>query len=227
MNSIKCIAFDLDDTLLDTSHKLVPEASRQACQAMIDFGLQCSLDECMDLRKAMAENHSHTEIFSEIANRYSCKNPVAAVESALQKFYMPQVPDLLTPMAGVIENLEYLQVKYKLYIVTMGELATQNKKIEALRISHYFQKIYVINGFKGLKKQEAFEDIIKTNGIQPHELLSVGNRISSEIHDANILGAKSCFFAFGEHKNEKRVSRFDEPLYTIKNHRELLSTCEL
>lgn len=227
MNSIKCIAFDLDDTLLDTSHTLVPAASQKACQAMIDFGLECKLQECLDLRQSLAESLSHTEIFPEIVNRFPCKDPKSAVEAALKNFYGPEVPSYMNPMPGVIENLEYLKGKYKLFIVTMGQEETQKKKIEALRISHYFEKIYIVNGFKGDKKQQAFENIVLENNIQTHELLSIGNRISSEIHDANVIGAKTCFFAFGEHKNEKRRSAFDTPHFTVKNHRELLSTCEL
>ncbi len=227
MSSIKCIAFDLDDTLLDTSHTLVPAASQKACQAMIDLGLECKLQECMDLRQSLAESLSHTEIFPEIANRYPCKDPKSAVEAALRHFYSPEVPSFMNPMPGVIENLEYLKGKYKLFIVTMGEEETQKKKIAALRISHYFEKIYIVNGFKGHKKQTAFENIVLENNIKNSELLSIGNRISSEIHDANVIGAKTCFFAFGEHKNEKRLSSFDNPHYTVKNHRELLSTCEL
>lgn len=227
MSSIKCIAFDLDDTLLDTSGILVPEASRRACQAMINYGLECELQQCLDLRGQLTIDHSHTEIFPIIAERYSCTQPEQAIAAAIREFYNPEIPDFLPPLPGVIENLEYLSTKYQLFVVTMGNQATQLKKVNALKISHYFEKIYVVDSLQQQKKRKAFEDIIASHNIQPEELLSIGNRISSEIRDANVLGAKSCHFYFGEHRDEPFGTPFDKPHFIIKNHRELRSTCNL
>lgn len=47
MAAIKCIAFDLDDTLVDTSQLLVPLAARQACEAMINNGVKGDIDTCL------------------------------------------------------------------------------------------------------------------------------------------------------------------------------------
>lgn len=227
MMKYKSLAFDLDDTLLDTSGLLVPEASRQACEAMIAAGLQCSLAECMSLRRSMAADHSHTEIFAHIANRFGATQKGKAIHDALNQFYNPAIPATLPLLPGSLENILNLKSKYNLFLVTMGSLKTQQLKIQALGIAEHFQKIYILNGFLGERKESAFRDIIHCASHQPQELLSIGNRLSSEIRDGKKIGADTCYFAFGEHLGEAPLYPEDRPDFTISHHQELIKTCGL
>ena len=47
----RTIIFDLDDTLLETSRLLVPQAERESCLEMIAAGLDCDLDTCLKARR--------------------------------------------------------------------------------------------------------------------------------------------------------------------------------
>lgn len=227
MSTLKSIAFDLDDTLLDTSSLLVPLASQRACEAMINAGVCISLEECMRLRHEWAPNLSHTEIFTKIVNQYGTNTPGKAVHDALEQFYNPEVPAVLPLMAGATENLIHLKEQYNLYLVTMGSHDAQVQKIKALGIEKFFKKIYILNGFIGEKKEFAFRDILSTEGHSPAELLSIGNRLSSEIRDAKKLGATTCYFAHGEHVGEEEVYPEDHPDHTIQYHKDLISACGL
>lgn len=227
MRKYKSIAFDLDDTLLDTSGILVPAASRRACEAMLAAGLQCSLDECLQMRHDMASQQSHTEIFTRIVKRFGTSQPEKAVEGALQEFYNPAVPATLPLMPGALENLEYLKKDYQLFLVTMGSKTSQEQKIKALGIAHHFQKIYILNGFIGEKKDLAFRDILASQQHAPHELISIGNRLSSEIRDGKRLGADTCYFAYGEHVGEIPQYPEDHPDFTITQHKDLIPVCGL
>ncbi|WP_413558784.1 HAD hydrolase-like protein [Bdellovibrio sp. HCB209] len=227
MSTIKSIAFDLDDTLLDTSGLLVPLASQRACEAMIAAGVCVTLEECMHLRQEWAANLSHTEIFTKIVNQFGTTQPGKAVHDALEQFYNPEVPTVLPLLAGATENLLHLQEQYNLYLVTMGSHDAQVKKIQALGIEKFFKKIYILNGFIGERKESAFADILSREGHSSEELLSIGNRLSSEIRDAKKLGATTCYFAHGEHVGEQAVYPEDHPDYTIKQHKDLIAACGL
>ncbi len=227
MKKYKSIAFDLDDTLLDTSGLLVPQASRRACEAMLAAGLRCTLEECLKAREELATRMSHTEIFTQIANRFGTNQNGKAIHDALEAFYNPEVPTELPLLPGVHENLATLKQSYRIFLVTVGVPATQEKKIKALQIAHFFDGIYILNGFIGEKKDDAFRDILRRQKHEPKHLLSVGNRLSSEIRDGKKVGADTCYFAYGEHVGEKPLYPEDYPDYTITEHKDLIATCGL
>lgn len=227
MTKYKSIAFDLDDTLLDTSGILVPTAARRACEAMLAAGLRCDLQECLKMREELAAHLSHTEIFTQIVHRYGTNQEGKAIHDALEEFYNPQVPVTLPLLPQSLENLETLKANYNLFLVTMGSYESQVKKIKALNIEKHFKRIYVLNGFIGEKKDSAFRDILRLEGHRPHELLSIGNRLSSEIRDGKRVGADTCYFAYGEHVGEIPQFPEDHPDYTISHHKDLIPTCGL
>lgn len=227
MAAIKCIAFDLDDTLVDTSQLLVPLAARHACEAMINNGVKGDIDTCLAWRASKSAELTHQEIFQGFIDKYGSTTPNIALQAAMKAFYNPEVPERLPLMEGAAENLRQLSAKYTLFLVTSGEPTAQNKKIKALGIEAYFKKIYLVNNFKREEKKDAFLDILKTEGLEPAELLSIGNRLSQEIRHAKLCGAKTCYFCHGEHVGEKPAQREDYPDFTIYKHREFIKTCGL
>ena len=227
MKKYKSIAFDLDDTLLDTTGLLVPMASQKACEAMLDAGLRCTMQDCLQMRQELAADLSHTEIFTQIVNRYGTNQKGKAIHDALEKFYNPTVPESLPLLPDALENLEKLVSEYKLFLVTMGSYESQVRKIKALKIEQYFSKIYVLNGFIGERKESAFLDILRNQKHLPHELLSFGNRLSSEIREGKKVGADTCYFAFGEHLGEKKIYPEDHPDFTVTKHSDFIPVCGL
>ncbi len=223
----KSIVFDLDDTLLDTSGLLVPMASMKACKAMIDVGLNCTFEDCMKMRHQLAADQSHTEIFTKIVDHFGCPLPGKAIHDALEVFYNPAIPENLPLMPGAIENLIHLGKNYSIFLVTMGSESAQRNKIRALKIEKFFKKIYILNGFIGEKKQIAFSDILNIQKHSPLQLLSIGNRLSSEIRDAKRIGSETCYFAHGEHVGEMALYPEDHPDFTIFHHKDLIRTCGL
>ena len=65
---IRSIAFDLDDTLLDTTGLLVPQASQDAFQILIDAGLRLDLKTCEDYRLSLIKTISHKDVFKKLAH---------------------------------------------------------------------------------------------------------------------------------------------------------------
>lgn len=224
---IRAIAFDLDDTLLNTSGLLVPMAATKACLALMSVGATCSLEECLQMRKDLSSQRSHPEIFGRIADEFDCPDRDLGIQVAISEFYNPEVPENLPLIEGARDNLELLSKKYDLYLVTMGIREAQARKIKALNISSYFKSIYILDTLRGEKKLNAFQDILLKGPYAPQELLSVGNRLSAEIRDAKLLGCHTCYFEFGEHIGELATQKEDIPDFTIQTHYELMKECNL
>ncbi|MFP5518530.1 MAG: HAD hydrolase-like protein [Bdellovibrionia bacterium] len=224
---IRAIAFDLDDTLLDTSGILVPKAAERACLALMSVGASCSLEECLNMRKELAASASHPEIFGHIADHFEVQERDLAIQLAIQEFYNPEVPNTLPLIAGAREVLQQLLSKYDLYLVTMGMKSAQAQKIAALNIAPFFKRIFILDSIRGERKLDAFQEILRHSNYLPEELLCVGNRLSAEIRDGKLCGAKTCYFEFGEHVGEKPQMVADIPDFTIRTHYELIETCKL
>lgn len=224
---IKAIAFDLDDTLIDTSNLLVPIASHAAFNAMIPFGLKCNFEEFDRERRIGALSMSHQKIFKVIADKFSPQSTDELANAGIEAFYNPPIPEKLDLLDGALENLTLLSKKYPLFLITSGSVPTQKRKIQATNAGSFFQKIYTLDGFKKERKRLAFQDILKNLSLKPAELISIGNRLSQEIHDAKELDCMTCYFKYGEHVGEVARNDFEIPDFTVYNHQELISTCQL
>jgi FMN phosphatase YigB (HAD superfamily) len=130
-------------------------------------------------------------------------------------------------MEGALENLQKLAPNYALFLVTAGHVQTQSKKVKATQTEKYFQKVYTINGAAQQRKSLAFNEILSNLKLKPTELLSIGNRLAQEIHDAKELGALTCYFRFGEHVGEEPRNSFEIPDFVVESHKELIQTCRL
>ena len=223
---IKAIAFDLDDTLLDTSGILAPRATRDAFDHLLRHGLKLSLDECEKLRLQMILTHSHRDVFEKLARDHGTEDTLAALTDTICLFYEPTIPAHLPLMEGARQNLDELKRRYPLFLVTAGNEKAQRQKAAALGITSDFQKIFIVDSLSKKRKKDAFLEIIRQQNIQPTELLCIGNSISSEITDALSIGAIACYFEFGE--NRGHISDLPRaPHYHVRHHSELIATCRL
>lgn len=225
---IKAIAFDLDDTLLDTSGLLVPQASEESFRILIEAGLRLNLEQCESKRIELIKKISHKDVFEKLADEFGDQNTKKVVAHAVQVFYEPKIPAKLPLLPGAQKNLDYLKNKYKLYLVTAGFEQAQINKAKALHVFDLFEKMFVVNSLIKQRKKNIFLEIIEKNNIKPSELLCIGNSLSSEIHDALQIGAIACYFEFGENRGslEDKLSSL-KPHFHITSHDELISECQL
>jgi putative hydrolase of the HAD superfamily len=223
---IKAIAIDLDDTLLDTSGILAPQATRDAFNCLIENGLKLSLAECEAMRVELVKSLSHRDVFEKLANEYGTDQTRASVKQVIELFYSPILPDTLPLLEKARENIDYLKAKYSLYLVTAGTEISQLRKARALGIEKDFKKIFVVNSILKKRKKDAFLEILKLEGIEAEQLLCIGNSISSEMKDAMAINAVTCYFEFGEDRGH--LSDLPRaPHFRIHNHADLIPTCRL
>ncbi len=224
---IRAIAFDLDDTLMDTTGILVPDAAKNAFQILIDAGLRLTLDECEKKRTQLIKSISHKDVFSKLAHEHGMQKTVAVLNLANKAFYEPELPPFLPLLDGALENIQILKKKYSLYIVTAGYQSAQNSKVKALGVFEHFKKIFVVNSLEKERKITSFQTILELEDLKPEELLCIGNSLSSEIRDAKKLGALACYFEFGEDRGAVSTDPKEKPDFHVQHHKALISTCNL
>lgn len=224
---IRAIAFDLDDTLMDTTGILVPTAARNAFQILKDAGLNLTLAECEIKRTKWIRTLSHKDVFLKLANEFGTEKTISVLNLANKAFYEPELPDALPLLEGALKNIQYLKTNYSLYIVTAGYESAQNKKVKALGIFNYFKKVFVVNSLEKERKINSFQKILELEKIQPHELLCIGNSLSSEIKDAKKLGALACYFEFGEDRGAVSTDPHEQPDFHVNHHNDIISICKL
>ncbi len=225
--SIKTIAFDLDDTLIDTTGILIPEASLSVFNHMKMYGLSISYSDYEHLRLKKIKEISHKDYFHYLAKNFGTDQTLNCVDKAVQLFYHPTLPKNLILLPQAHEVLKYCSEKYSLYAVTAGFFEAQIAKIKHLNIESFFKKIYVVNSLNDEKKFHAFQKIIEFENIKSQELLCVGNSLSSEIQDGKLIQAKTCYFEFGEDRGKSMHDPAYKPDYHIKNLSEFIKTCQL
>ena len=171
---IRAIAFDLDDTLVNTSGILAPKATLDAFNILKNNGLTLSHEECERIRVEMIRSASHKDVFHFLANNHGTEETQSALPSAVDAFYSPLLPEYLPLLPGALDNLKYLQPKYALYVVTAGFDVAQKDKIKSLGIKKFFKQIFVINSMAKERKKDSFLKILEMEKLKPHELLCIG-----------------------------------------------------
>ncbi len=140
-----------------------------------------------------------------------------------------RIREPLPLMPGAEKNLKYLFSRYDLVLLTQGRIEAQKEKIKSLGIEHFFAQVLIFdpNMDLAVSKKKYFEQIIEENGVNPSEVLSIGNRRTTDIREAKRVGAMTCLFKYGEHQNEGIDIPEDKPDFEIAHHSELILTCQL
>ncbi|MFN8945381.1 MAG: HAD hydrolase-like protein [Pseudobdellovibrionaceae bacterium] len=230
---IEVVIFDLDDTLIDTSHLVLPLAVKRAFQSLIQAGAKTTYEELKHDRDILRKQHPHHEIFSILAKKYfaNTKASPEIIELAIQKatkcFYEPELNAPFPLIEGAKENLDQIFRKKDMYLVTSGIPTAQKKKVFACQIEKYFKQCFYVESMQGQDKSAALSEILKKYPHKPSVFLSIGNRLSSEIRESKKLGMQTCYFQFGEHQDEEPASDHEHPDYVIHHHQELLTTCPI
>ncbi len=224
---ISTICFDLDDTLLDTSHFLIPQAYREAVTGMIEngwLGTQLEADQFRKTYQGPPES-----LFLELAKSkgQDPKKTSLLQQIGTDKFYRRKIPPTLPLMDGARELLDELKRSFDLFLVTAGDPPTQLSKVHALKIESYFKSCFYVDASVPESKMTAFREIITLQKINPEALLSIGNRIDQEIELAKRLGAQTCWMQHGEHSSGVPKGPMQKPDYKVTRLRDIIKTCQL
>lgn len=195
--NIKVIGFDADDTLWvnetyfrDTEEKFAElleqfETKNQVDQELFKmemknldlygYGIKGFMLSMIECSLKLSNNNVRQATITEILN--------------LGKTMIMRPVELLE---GVREVLEKLSEKYRLIVLTKGDLLDQERKLQRSGLSRYFHHVEVLSD----KKQENYQNLLDHLKIPVSEFLMIGNSLKSDVMPILQLGAHAIHVPF-------------------------------
>lgn len=90
-------------------------------------------------------------------------------------------------MDGVEEVLETLAKRYRLLLITKGDLVEQEAKIARSGLAPHFDAIHIL----AEKNVDTYRKVLRSAGVEPRSFMMVGNSVRSDIAPVMALGARA------------------------------------
>jgi len=201
-SKIKAIYFDLDDTLC-----AYWAASRKGLRATFDeHGFNGETEKALEAWRSVFKTFSpeikkshwyeryletgeptRTEHMRRMLNEMGIPDDKQAAQLSERYAFFRDKNLCLFDEAPVV--LSFLQGKYKLGLITNGPADIQRQEIATLGIEKFFDHILIEGEFKiGKPFPEIFDDARNKWGLQPDEMLFVGNAFEHDVQGAKNAG---------------------------------------
>jgi FMN phosphatase YigB (HAD superfamily) len=215
---IRCVIFDLDDTLYDCLGQRVRVTHRYAAQAMVEAGLKADAEEVYRARmRAFRTDPMLRYIDAEVTRHFGAENPEEISRIAREAYFNCPVGKLML-FPGSLPLLRFLAKRgVRNFIVSFGEPRIQHAKVKSLGLDREpsVEKIYFADRNNVLTKEAAFRKIQKRTKLMSSEILIVGDRPAREIRAGKELGMHTVRLRHGEFKAQRPIGPEEEPDYVI------------
>ncbi|HKW76617.1 MAG TPA: HAD family hydrolase [Terriglobales bacterium] len=216
---IRCVIFDLDDTLFDSLGQRVRPAHRHAAEAMVRSGLKGTVEAVYRARlRAFRQDpmlrHIDPAVWSEFGGG-DCDHICLAARDA---FFNCPVSELKL-FRGTLPLLRFLHSRgVRVYIVSFGEPEIQRAKVKALGLENHtaIDHIYYADRDQLLTKEAAFKKIQEDLQLPACEMLIVGDRPMREIRAGKELGMHTVRIRHGEFATQEPRGAEEEPDFEIR-----------
>jgi FMN phosphatase YigB (HAD superfamily) len=217
---IRCVIFDLDDTLYDCLGQRVRPAHRYAARAMVKAGLKATVDAAYRARlQAFHHDPMLKHIDAEVCRRFGAADPDAISKVARDAYFSCPVGKL-SLFRGTLPLLRMLHARgVRVFVVSFGEPKTQKAKVKALGLDGHpaIDKIFYADRDKLMTKEAAFQIIQQELDLPAKQVLIVGDRASSEIRAGNELGMHTVRIRRGEFAAQEEHGPDEQPDYVVRN----------
>jgi FMN phosphatase YigB (HAD superfamily) len=217
---IRCVIFDLDDTLYDCLGQRVRVTHRYAAQAMVEAGLKADVEAVYRARmRAFRADPMLRHIDAEVTRHFGAENPEEISRIAREAYFNCPV-GRLSLFPGSLPLLRFLAKRgVRNFVVSFGEPKTQHAKVKALGLDREpsIEKIYFADRSNVLTKEAAFRKIQQRTRLKAGEILIVGDRPMREIRAGKELGMHTVRLRHGEFKSQMPTGPEEEPDYVIGN----------
>jgi FMN phosphatase YigB (HAD superfamily) len=217
---IRCVVFDLDDTLYDCFGQRLRPAHRCAARAMVRAGLNATVEAVFRARmKAFRTDPILKHIDSEVCRRFKAEFPERLSEISRDAYFNCPVGKM-TLFPGTLPLLRMLHAHgVKIFVVTFGEPKIQKAKVKSLGLEKHktIDKIFYADRDGLMTKETAFQMIQQELDLPASQMLIVGDRPSSEIRAGNDLGMHTVRIRRGEFVSQDPNGRREMPDHVVRN----------
>jgi len=191
LDQVKVVAFDADDTLWENESRF-RTAERLVADRLSEYGdFEHISSELYKVECANMEDYgfgAKAYILSMIET--AIKVSGGTVDADTIRFIIDSGREILhnpaTPFQGVEDTLRDLSGSgaFRLVLLTKGELLDQEHKIARSGLAKYFSHIEIVSN----KSDREYYTLCRKLGIDPSELMMVGNSFKSDIDPVLRLG---------------------------------------
>lgn len=220
-SNIKVIGFDADDTLW-VNETYFRDTEERFAELLEDYETKNKVDqELFKMEMANLEIYGYgikgfmlsmIESALDLSNNQISQETISQILDLGKKMISHPV-ELLD---GVEEVLSQLVDKYRLIVLTKGDLLDQERKLEKSGLSKYFHHVEVLSD----KRETNYSNLLEHLNIDVKEFLMVGNSLKSDVLPILNIGAKAVHVPFHTTWAHEMVSEEDE---LVNNHLKLNS----
>jgi putative hydrolase of the HAD superfamily len=197
IESIKVIGFDADDTLW-INETFFREAEEKFCDLLESY--MPRHDIMRDLFKVEIENLQLYGYGIKAFMLSMIETAMAITNHQCDPFIIQKIIDIgrnqldmpIENLPYVEETLNHLQGKYKLVVVTKGDLLDQERKLEKSGLYPYFHHTEIVSE----KTTKEYAKLFKHLDIKASEFLMIGNSLKSDILPILELGGYGIHIPF-------------------------------
>lgn len=192
MSQLKAVLFDLDETLMARGQAVLCFIDRM----IADFGPGFGVRDHDEIKRIVQQADGggyrpKHEMYAELEDRLAWTG--APGWPAFQAYYRRVYPTCSVLEEGTLDVLTYFREKgLKLGLITNGETAVQQKKLDLLGIGQKFDSV-VISESAGCKKPDPhiFRLSIGELGVSPNAAWYVGDHPRNDVYGAWCAGLRA------------------------------------
>lgn len=215
--NIKVIGFDADDTLW-VNETYFRETEEQFANLLEGYETKNKIDQ--ELFKKEMDN---LDLYGYGIKGFMLSMIESALELSNNQVSQATINDILNLgkkmiahpvelLEGVKEVLGALSEKYRLIVLTKGDLLDQERKLERSSLSTYFHHVEVLSD----KKEENYKNLLDHLEINVEEFLMIGNSLKSDVLPILNIGANAVHVPFHTTWQHEQVSIIDNDYNYLK-----------
>lgn len=218
------LLLDIDDTVLDfKSAELHALAKTHEDFAMPYNGSDLELYHNINLTLWNEFEKGKISVSEVLANRFELYFKARGIAADSLPFRLKYEENLSERGElcgdGVIETLEFIKTRARIFAVTNGVARIQASRLKETGINRYFEKIFISELIGCRKPEKGFFDYVEANidGFDKDQALLVGDSLSADIPAAK-YGFHTCWI---NRQNQSDKNADIKPEFTITKFTEL------
>lgn len=215
-DKIEVVAFDADDTLW-VNEPFFRESERRFCSLVAPWA---AADEAVE--RLYGREVANMSLYGygvkacvlsmvETALELGGETLPAEVVRGIVTLGRDQLQRPVELLPGVRETLRRLQGRYRLAVVTKGDLLDQRRKLRLSGLAPCFDAVEVMAD----KDEASYGEVMRRLGVAPGAFLMVGNSLRSDVLPVLALGGRAVHIPFEETWRHEEVAPEECALHDI------------